>query len=152
MPTDKTTPEDVEAANESASAAERESKAQKEIVKSLEKAFALRKQSREQIKARIELLESAADHEGEYQETQYTYNTRNREIAAARQELMEDELNTLRKKMKAGVEMNKQDQKRFELLDKGLAGQAKAMNKVESLIEGWRCRSSSCENNGAVSE
>ena len=136
MPTDKTTPEDVEAANAVAAATEREAKAQKEIAKAIEKALALQKESRAEIQARIDLLLAAADHEGDYQETQYTYNTRNREVTAARQELMEDELNTLRKRMKAGEKMTKQEQKRFKLLDKGLAQQAKAINKVESLIEG----------------
>ena len=37
MPTDKTTPEDVEAANAVAAATEREAKAQKEIAKAIEK-------------------------------------------------------------------------------------------------------------------
>lgn len=98
----------------------------------LEKKFKQVKETNEALQARLEMLNKSIDQE----ETLYTYQVRNREAANVRIKLAEQELADLEKRIKSGENLNKQDQERFEQLEKGLERQKAAMKANDAAIEG----------------
>ena len=98
----------------------------------LEAKFKQVRETNSALESRLELLNQSINQE----ETLYTYQVRSREAANIRIKLAEQELKDLEKRIKSGENLNKQDQERFEQLEKGLERQKAAMKANDAAIKG----------------